>query len=407
MAAVKVALPGNIILVRSGDYNERVSITTPYGARPGTVTAPIVLRGEMAGRPRIIPPATTVGALLDVQLPYWIVEFFEIDVQGKPSFAALFQNNTQCAQLHDSLLHGGRTGAGITVSYANFVLINHNEIYDFSKTNTDSHGIAIRGVTRSVFILNNDIHDVAADGVQCQPNGGRPSTILVERNQLHDTGENGVDVKACDDLLVYLNRIYSFPNLARFPWQANTSAAEAVLVHEDATNIQIVSNEIFQAGRGVAIGGNNAIDLPTNVQIGSNSIHDIYNYANRGNGQGIRIVTGKGVQIISNTIERTVDAGLRLAADDPNSVMGLIVYDNVLRNMPLFVRLGSKANRPGMGMDRNRYEGPSGVFTITGVLWSGTFAQWLAALAPEFLDQHSVRVVTPATHTDEPPSAAH
>ncbi|QSQ12495.1 right-handed parallel beta-helix repeat-containing protein [Myxococcus landrumensis] len=403
MAAVRAARPGNIILVRGGDYNEQVSITAPKGARAGTATAPIVLRGEMAGRPRILPSGTNVGALLDVKLPYWVVEFLEIAVQGRPSYAALFETNTQCSQLHDSVLYGGRAGAGITASYANFVMLSHNQIFDFSKTNTDSHGVAIRGVTRDIFIVDNDIHDVSGDGVQCQPNGGRPSTILIERNQLHATGENGIDVKACDDLLIYKNLIYSFPNIGRFPWQANTSAAEAVLVHEDATNIQILGNDISQAGRGVAIGGNNAIDLPTNVLVEDNFIHDIYNYANRGNGQGVRVVTGRGIHIIGNTLERTADAGLRLAADEPNSVMGLIVYDNVLRNMRLFVRLGRKENRPGMGMDSNRYEGPIGAFTISGGLSAGTHAQWLAALAPEFLDQHSLRIPAPTLLTEEEP----
>ncbi|AGC48811.1 hypothetical protein MYSTI_07539 [Myxococcus stipitatus DSM 14675] len=406
MAAVRAARPGNVILVRGGDYNEQVALTAPKGARPGTATAPIVLRGEMAGRPRILPSSTNVGALLDVKLPYWVIEYFEIAVQGRPSYAALFEDNTQCSQLHDSLLHGGRAGAGITASYANFVMLAHNHISDFSKTNTDSHGVAIRGVTRDIFILDNDIHDVSGDGVQCQPNGGRPSTILIERNRLHATGENGVDVKACDDLLIYKNLIYSFPNISRFPWQANTSAAEAVLVHEDATNIQILGNDISLAGRGVAIGGNNAIDLPTNVQVQDNFIHDIYNYAHRGNGQGVRVVTGRGIYIVGNTLERTADAGLRLAADEPNSVMGLIVYENTLRNMRLFVRLGRRENRPGMGMDSNRYEGPIGVFTISGGLREGTHAQWVAALAPEFLDQHSLRLLSPTPLAEQPPPAA-
>ncbi|WP_217439520.1 right-handed parallel beta-helix repeat-containing protein [Myxococcus sp. CA056] len=402
MAAVKVARPGNVIVVRAGDYNEQVAITAPKGARPGTADAPIVLRGEQAARPRILPAATNVGSLVMVSQPYWIVQFFEVDVQSRPSFAVLFETNTTCSQLRDSKLHGGRAGGGVIASYAEFVLFDHNEIYDFSKTNTDSHGVAIRGVSRNIFIVENDIHDVSGDGVQCQPNGGRPAIILVERNRLHATGENGVDVKACDDLLLHRNIIYDLPNITRFPWQANTSAAEGVLIHEDATNIQILDNEIYQAGRGISIGGNNVIDHPTNVLIESNYIHDIYNYASRTNGQGIRIVKGEGVHIISNTIERTADAGLRLAADEPNVVFGLIVYDNVLRDMRLFVRLGRPEHRPGMGMDRNRYLGPIGVFTLSGALWEGTHAQWLSALAPSHLDQFSVRVLVPSRAITEP-----
>ncbi|WP_426744552.1 right-handed parallel beta-helix repeat-containing protein [Myxococcus faecalis] len=393
MAAVKAARPGNIILVRQGDYNEQVAITAAKGARPGTATAPIVLRGEQSGQPRILPAATNVGSLVQVSQPYWVVQFFEVDVQERPSFAVLFENNTRCSQVLDSKLHGGRAGGGVITSYADFVLIDDNEIYDFSKQNTDSHGVAIRGVTRNVFIVENDIHDVSGDAVQCQPNGGRPAVILVERNRLHDTGENGVDVKACDDLLLHENKIYNFPNLAKYPWQANTSAAEGVLVHEDATNVQILYNEIWNAGRGISIGGNNVIDMPVNVQIEGNHVHDIYDYAKRNNGQGIRIVKARGVTLLGNTVERTFDAGLRLAADPPNAVPGLLVYKNTLRDMRLFVRLGARAYRPGLGMDLNRYEGASGVFTITDELWEGSHARWRAVLAPLYLDQFSERII--------------
>ncbi len=401
MAAVKVARPGNIIQVRAGDYNEQVSITAPKGARPGTVDAPIVLRGEQAGRPRILPSATNVGSLVAVSQPYWVVQGFEVDVQGRPSFAALFETSTTCSQLTDSVLHGGRAGGGVVASYADFVLIDNNEIYDFSRANTDSHGVAVRGVSRNIFIVENDIHDVSGDGVQCQPNGGRPAIVLIEKNKLHAAGENGVDIKACDDILIHQNTISDFPNIASYPWQANTSAAEGVLIHEDATNVQILGNEIHRAGRGVSVGGNNPVDRPANVQIDNNYIHDIYDYANRNNGQGIRIVKAQGVHIVGNYIERTADAGMRLAADEPNTVLGLIVYDNVLRDMRLFVRLGQPSSRPGMGMDRNRYVGTGGVFTITNLLWEGDHARWLNALASSYLDQYSVRVLLPTRALSE------
>ncbi|MFY2558470.1 right-handed parallel beta-helix repeat-containing protein [Corallococcus terminator] len=393
MAAVKAARPGNIILVRAGDYREQVAITAAKGARPGTADAPIILRGEMARRPRILPSDTDVGSLVAVSQPYWVVQGFEVDVQGRPSFGALFETNTTCSRLLDSTLHGGRAGGGVVVSYADYVLIDNNEIHDFAKTNMDSHGVAVRGVSRNVFIVENDIHDVSGDGVQCQPNGGRPAILLIEKNKLHAAGENGVDIKACDDILIHQNIIYDFPNIERYPWQANASAAEGVLIHEDAMNVQILGNEIFQAGRGVSIGGNNPVDRPANVQVSNNHIHDIHDYANRNNGQGIRVVKARGVHIIGNHIERTADAGMRLAADEPNTVQGLIVYDNVLNDMRLFVRLGQPSSRPGMGMDRNRYVGTTGVFTITDLLWEESHSRWLGALASSYLDQFSVRVL--------------
>ncbi|MCE9672664.1 right-handed parallel beta-helix repeat-containing protein [Myxococcus stipitatus] len=392
--AVKAAMPGNIILVRAGDYPEHVGITAARGARPGTPTAPIVLRGEMGGRPRILPAATNTGTLVMVSQPNWIIQNFEVDVQGRPSFGVLFDTGTLCSQLHDSVIHGGRAGGGVIANNAEFVLIDNNEIYDFFKTGTDSHGVAVEGMSRDIFVTENKIHDVSGDCVQCEPIGGRPSTLLIERNRLYASGENGVDIKACDDILVHQNVIMNFPNVAAYPWQANTSAGEAVLVHENATNVQILDNEIANAGRGVSIGGNNDFDNPVNVQIEGNLIHDIFDYAKRNNGQGIRIVKAQGVHILGNTIERTFDAGMRLAADEPNTVSGLIVYDNVLRDMRLFVRLGAINRRPGVGMDRNRYEGPQGRFTITNQLWEGDYNAWLRVLSSSSLDQFSSRSLT-------------
>ncbi|MCP3101309.1 right-handed parallel beta-helix repeat-containing protein [Myxococcus sp. K15C18031901] len=396
-AAVRASFPGDLIQVRSGTYAEQIAITPEKGARSGTLSAPIILRGDTTNKPRIVPTATNVGSLVMVSQPYWIVQSLEVDVQERPSFAVLFQNATFCSQILDSRLHGGRAGGGVIASNAETVLVQGNAIYDFSKTGTDSHGVAVKGTTREVFVLENDIHDASGDAVQCQPDAGnRPSGLYVERNQLHDCGENGIDIKACDNISVNTNTIYSFPNLESFPWQANSSAAEAVLVHEDATNIQIVANRISVAGRGISIGGTSAVDNPVNVTLSNNTVTDIFNFANRGNGQGIRIVKANKVRVLGNTIERTVGEGLRLAADEPLIVTGLSVFDNTLRNINFFVKLGRPQYRPGLQMDRNRYEGPDGKFSCFGILAEGDFTVWRNRLAPYGLEQSSVKI-TPST----------
>ena len=397
--AVRAAYPGDVIQVRPGTYSEQVAITPAKGARPGTSSAPIILRGDSNSLPRIVPAATNVGSLVMVSQPYWIVQSLEVDVQLRPSFAVLFQDATHCSQLLDSDLHGGRAGGGVIVSNAETVLIQGNEIHDFSKTGTDSHGVAVKGASRAIYVLGNDIHDTSGDAVQCQPDVARPDGLYIEGNQLHDSGENGVDVKACDNISINTNTIFSFPNLAQFPWQANTSAAEAVLVHEDATNIQITGNYIAKAGRGISIGGLSPVDNPVNLTVTNNRISDIYNYANRGNGQGIRVVRANKVRVLYNTIEATVSEGLRLAADEPQIVTGLSVFDNTLRNMTYFVKLGRAQYRPGLRMDSNRYAGPDGKFSCFGILAEGDFTAWRSRLAPYGLEQASVKLT--AAHDDE------
>ncbi|MCP3161654.1 right-handed parallel beta-helix repeat-containing protein [Myxococcus qinghaiensis] len=401
MAAVKVAQPGQVILVRGGTYPEQVAIT-PQKAQPGRGSAPIILRGEQSRRPRIVPSTTDVGSLLVVSQPYWIVQSIEVDVEERPSFAALFEDSTTCSQLTDSRLHGGRAGGGVVVNDANMVLIDGNAIFDFSRTGLDSHGVAVKGVSREVYITENNIHDASGDAVQCQPSQGRPSTVFIERNQMHDCGENGVDVKACDDIAIHENVIFRFPNLERYPWQQATSAAEAVLVHEDATNIQIVGNHIFLAGRGISIGGLSPVDNPANVLVQGNLVTDIYNFANRSNGQGIRIARAEGARVLGNRIERTVDSGLRLAADEPLVVTNLTVLDNTLKDMRSFVKLGRDTARPGLKLDRNRYEGSSGKFSAFGLLSEGDFMDWHDRLTPYGFERNSVRVMPGGEDPEEP-----
>ncbi|MFY2561613.1 right-handed parallel beta-helix repeat-containing protein [Corallococcus terminator] len=402
MAAVKVAQPGNVIQVREGTYPEQVAIN-PLKARPGKGSAPIVLRGEPSRRPRIVPSSTDVGSLLVVSQPYWIVQSIEVDVEERPSFAALFEDSTTCSQLTDSMLHGGRAGGGVVVSDANLVLIDGNAIFDFSRTGLDSHGVAVKGVSREVYITENNIHDASGDAVQCQPSQGRPSTVFIENNQMHDCGENGIDVKACDDVAIHENVLFRFPNMERFPWQHATSAAEAVLVHEDATNVQIVGNHIFLAGRGISVGGLSLVDNPVNVLVQNNLVTDIYNFANRSNGQGIRIARADGVRVLGNRIERTVDSGLRLAADEPLVVTNLTVLDNTLKDMRSFVKLGRDTARPGLKLDRNRYEGASGKFSAFGLLSEGDFEDWRSRLTPHGFERNSVRVTPGGEDPGEAP----
>ncbi|WP_241758240.1 right-handed parallel beta-helix repeat-containing protein [Myxococcus landrumensis] len=393
MDAVTAALPGTVIQVRAGTYSEQLTINA-LKARPGTATAPIVLRGEQPTRPRIVPSGTDVGSLLVLSQPYWIVESLDIDVQGRPSFGALFEGTTRCSQLSDSMLHGGRAGGGVVVSDANTVLIEGNEIHDFSRTGQDSHGVAVKGTSRQVYLVENTIHDASGDAVQCQPSDGRPTELFIEHNQMYDCGENGIDVKACDNLAITSNVLFRFPNLVRFPWQATTSAAEAILVHEDATNIEIAGNLIFMAGRGISVGGLAPVDNPVNVVIRGNMVMDIYNFANRGNGQGIRVAKARGVRVVGNHIERTADSGLRLAADEPLVVSDMSVFDNTLRDMTSFVKLGRATARPGLKMDRNRYEGITGKFSAFGLVSEGEFDVWRSKLQQHGLEQGSVRVLS-------------
>jgi hypothetical protein len=81
-----------------------------------------------------------------------------------------------------------------------------------------------------------------------------------------------------------------------------------------------------------------------------------------GNGQGIRIATGRAVTVVDNTVEDAASYALMLAADGA-TVSGLTVRNNTLRGgaQALLLRLGRDSYHPGLVLQENHY-------TVGGVL---------------------------------------
>lgn len=349
--AIAAVGPGEVIRVRPGRYAENVVIGGE--ARKGRADAPITLLGE--GLPKVVPGKSS-GALLQVRRPYWTIEGFEFDVSSKPYFAAVFEADTQGSRLRNSHLHGGKLGGGITThGNARGILIERNHIHNFRKPNDeDSHGIVIQATSRDIVIRGNDIYDTSGDAVQClkpDKSGDRPAEkVLIEKNKLHRTRENAVDIKTCRDVTVRRNRMYDFRKSA-------SSAGEAVVVHYSARKVRIQDNEISNAGRGISVGGVTDGPNPTDIVVSGNSIKDIS--SGSGDGAGIRVENATDVELRGNTIENTDGYGMMLGLGSNGAPSAeLTVKGNVIRTQKL-VRLGKK--RPGLEMGSNEYA-PGGLF---------------------------------------------
>ncbi|QSQ26457.1 right-handed parallel beta-helix repeat-containing protein [Pyxidicoccus parkwayensis] len=385
-AALKAARPGDVIEVLAGTYRERVVISGD-DIREGTRTAPIVLRGDSKGRTKLVMGTKSRGNLLVVSKPYWVVQNVELDAGGAPYFAALFEPNTRCSQLLDSQVHSGSAGGGVILDGAEGVLISGNEISDFSKTGADSHGVLVKNSSQYSFILGNDIHHNSGDAVQCHTNGGRPFGVFIERNRLHHSGENGVDIKGCDQVYIRGNTLYAFPDTGSFPWQRGSSAGEAVVLHQDAHTTQVVNNRIARAGRGISVGGTKWSDQVEDVLLEGNYISDILDEPAM-NGQGIRIVKATRVSILDNRLENTADVGLQLGADQ-QKVSRLVVKGNELSDMGRFIKLGAADDISWLQMDENHYSG-SGRFEVSGLPDVRTFTEWRRAMRQYGLEEGSV-----------------
>lgn len=354
--AAALARPGDVIRVLPGMYQEQLVLESR-----GAGAAAITLRGEGSVRPTLMPADRAPGAVIFVR-GRWNLENLHVDVDGAPKAAVVFHTGADESRLTGSELRDGRAGGGVIVQGARHIRILNNLIHHFIKPRDDSHGVVVVGPSQDVVIRGNDIHNNSGDSVQCQGGTGPAQLLLVETNLLHDNGENGVDIKECNDVVIRNNDLAGFPNPAVRP--VGSSAGEAVLVSRGARGVVIQGNTISRAGRGISI--LSQVAPPEDIRIERNTIRNIRNFPAH-NGHGIRISGGRNVQVLDNTVTNTASYGLMLAADGM-VVSGLTVRNNRVTGgaLKLLVRLGRQTYRPGFSMGANNY-GRGGALSEDGV----------------------------------------
>ncbi|NBC45423.1 DUF1565 domain-containing protein [Corallococcus exiguus] len=356
--AVSKAGPGDRIRVLAGTYAERVVLGD--NTKAGTPEAKITLQGE--GRPKLTPGSGS-GAAVQVRRANWVIDGFDIDVEGQPIFGVTFEGDVQGTVLANSELHNGTGGAGVTMfNNAKGPTIENNNIHDFVRTtgNKDSHGIVMQPASYDATVRNNDIHDNSGDSVQCLgPEGFSdlpPATgLLVENNHFFNNRENAVDIKTCHDVTIRNNRMHKFQ-------PSETAKGDALVIHYSAKNVLVEDNELYDAAKGISVGGNHEGPVPEAVVVRRNRVHDITD-AGGGEGTAIRLENSKGTVVVNNTITRA-KAGIILGHGTGGPTESLRVENNLV-DAPVSVDVGGQA--PGLQMSNNLY--PSGAqFKTNGQL---------------------------------------
>ncbi|RKH38606.1 right-handed parallel beta-helix repeat-containing protein [Corallococcus sicarius] len=344
--AVGKANPGDRIRVLAGTYAERVVLGE--NARAGTPEAKITLQGE--GRPKLTPGSGS-GALVQVRRANWVLDGFDLDVQSQPIFGVTFEGDVQGSVLANSELHSGTSGAGITTfNNARGPTVENNNIHGFVRTtgNQDSHGIVVQAGSYDVTVRNNDIHDNSGDSVQCLGPEGVSSLppakgLLVENNHLFSNRENAVDIKTCHDVTLRNNRMHHFQ-------KSSTATGEALVIHYSAKNVVVEDNELYDASKGISVGGNHEGPVPQGIVVRRNRVHDITD-AGGGEGTGIRLENSQGTVVANNTITRAKTA-IVLGHGTGGPTEALRVANNLV-DAPIAVDLGGQA--PSLQMGSNLY----------------------------------------------------
>ena len=344
--AIVAVAPGEAVFVAAGTYPETLAL----GARAGVDGKPITIRGK--GLPKIVPSGRP-DAMVQFTRPYWVLEGFDLDVQGLAKYAVSFTGDVRGSVLRDSDVHGGSLGAGVTTfGGATGATIIGNEIHHFWRSGDDAHGVLVQWTSRDITIRGNDIHHNSGDAVQCIgpetfADATPASGVVIEDNHLHDGVENAVDIKTCSNVVIRGNTMHGF----RMAPAGQGARGDAVVIHMSASNVLVEDNEISDAGRGVSLGGNRMGPMPAGVVIRRNRIHDTVVVGGT-DGVGIGVENSEGARVEQNTFTRIAGYALRVGGGTNGPTDNLTVKNNIV-DAASAVRVGYFA--PGLVVNSNLY----------------------------------------------------
>lgn len=250
---------GSIVEIPAGTYEaSRIVIS---GA--GTPCQPIFVRGAEGATPVLRAEVRIAGS-------YIIVEGLDIDLSANENHRVGFED-TDHAVLRHSEVHGldiRRNTTVVFLSGASHTVIWNNHIHDngdfAASGEIDVHGIGAGG-SWDIWIVDNHIHHNRGDGMQFGHRAGNTlGRIYVGRNDIHDNGENSVDIKEASDVIVSENVLHD-------------DTAGNVVFHDCPLNAALIYNEVSGSDFGVSLPSLEdacAGELPVSLFVLGNSFDD-------------------------------------------------------------------------------------------------------------------------------------
>jgi hypothetical protein len=234
---------GSVVEVRGGPYPQAAATWTWNG----TASSPVFIKG--VNRP--------VFQGIETQM-YYRGSYFIVDglVFDDVKFAAREEPHHYAFRNNEIRNWSGSPGGLMAVSGSQDAVILGNHIHhngDTSGTTEfDMIGVVASTGSLRIWIVDNHIHNIGGDSVRVGTNPVAPEPraqfLYIGRNEFHDNGENGLDIKQCRDVIVSENLIYNLKDSV-------SSSGEAIVTHYDAERVWIVNNRIHSALRGVVSTG--------------------------------------------------------------------------------------------------------------------------------------------------------
>ncbi len=345
---VNALQPGDGLLVRAGNYPERVTIAA--GTAQGAAGAPITLRVAPGERATLVGGNGLKTPLLTLSRAYWRVEGLSVNVGGDRAPAVMIRGqDAHHVTLAGGEFQNGTAGGGVIVAdYASEVNIEGNNIHHFQQVGIDSHGVVLTTTSRAVTVRNNDIHENSGDGVQCTgpENGdtlpGTPlDSLLVVGNRLHDNYENGADIKTCTRVTLRANQVYGHH-------PRPSSAGEGMIVHMSAKDVVVEDNLLWGNSVAIVIGGVRVGNLPSDIVVRRNRV-----WGSVDAGYGLRVNAAERVKLYNNTISGLAGMGIIIGSAENGPSKQVEVKNNIVSDCALVARVGPTYE--GVSFERNLF----------------------------------------------------
>ncbi len=265
--------PGSTVFVRSGVYEEAVTINVSGSEAGGWVTFQSYV-GETAvldATTLTVPNADSALFLIESQ-NYIIIDGFEL------------RNYTTGS--------ANRVPMGIFVTGdAHHIQLRNNHIHHIENnggSDGNAHGIAVYGTEapaaiHDLIIQNNDLHDLKLGNSEALVLNGNVTDFTVTQNRVHDNDNIGIDLigfegtapdSAYDqarDGVVSQNEVYNIDTISNPAYFGERSAA-AIYV-DGGTRIVIERNRVYQSNFGIELASEHNGRATSHITVRNNLIY--------------------------------------------------------------------------------------------------------------------------------------
>jgi hypothetical protein len=367
-------LPGQTLYVHAGDYEGGVATA---------VDGPMWVIGQAGARIIDPTPASGMIPLLTIQHRSWGIRALEF-VTTIDGVLPLLLRGAADIFISGLRVQNFHAGGGIVVQNSTDCgifdcTISGGQAWLRTGALQESHGVLIGSGSHRVAVVGSRSSNNRGDSIQIQdeadnyaptdpqrPASDPPTDIIVQDCILFETsvvgqpiGENAVDIKSCDRVVILGNEMYGFRSNTIAP--NSSPSGDAIVIHLDADEVIIEKNTIHDCGRAASVGATGigaGVHGVGKVIFRRNVVYDMRLQPNpniSGTGAGVRCSPARQLEIYNNTFhmleaQQGATTGVAVRLGDSGHVGKAVVLNNIVSVAGLALavndvgRLGCRAN---------------------------------------------------------------